>query len=230
MMKLSRVLLVFALVLALCPAVFAVEYWVVREKSGKCIVVKIKPTDASKIFKGPFHNRKEAVVVVKECASRGRAAVVEYWVIREPSGVLIIVQEKPSDPAVIVKGPFRERKQAEVVIKKSPRSGAVAPERGPTEQPKAAPGRPSTERAVPERGPAEQPKAVPDRAPTGERPGVTKPMEKAAPGASEKPGVKQGETPQPPQGERPGATKPGEKSAPGGGEKPGASKEEKPQQ
>jgi hypothetical protein len=186
-MKLSRVLLVFALVLALCPAVFAVEYWVVREKSGKCVVVKIKPADASLIFKGPFDNRKEAKVVLKECAPRGRVAVVAYWVIREPSGKLVIVQEKPSDPAVIVKGPFRERKQAEVVIKKSPRGGAVAPERGPAERLKAAPGRtkPSETSAPGAAKPSEGVKPPPL---SGERPGVTKPSEKPAPGGGEKPG------------------------------------------
>jgi hypothetical protein len=188
MMKLSRILLVFALVLTLCPAAFAVEYWVVREKSGKCVIVKIKPTDASLIFKGPFHNRKEAKVVVKECAPRGTAASVEYWVIREPSGVLVIVQEKPSDPAVIVKGPFRERKQAEVVIRKSPRSGAVAPDRGPAERPKAVPERTKpSEKSAP--GAAKPSEGVKPPAPAGERPGVTKPSEKPLPGGGEKPGA-----------------------------------------
>jgi hypothetical protein len=227
MMKLSRVLLVFALVLALCPAAFAVEYWVVREKSGKCVVVKIKPTDASLIFKGPFHNRKEAKVVVKECAPRGRAAAVEYWVIREPSGVLVIVQEKPSDPAVIVKGPFRERKQAEVVIKKSPRGGAVAPQRRPAEAPKVVPDRTKpSERLAPDA--AKPTEGVKPPAPAGERPGVTKPSEKSAPGAAK---PSEGVKSPPPSGESPGVTKPSEKPMPGGGEKPGASgKEEKPQQ
>jgi len=207
MVKLSQIFLVFAVLFGLCSSTFAAEYWVIREKK-RCVIVKVKPADASVIFKGPFRDRKEAEVVIKECAPQRGAAVIEYWVIREPSGALVIVEGKPTGSAVIVKGPFRERKQAEVVIKQSPRGGAAAPERQP----------------------AEKPKAAPDRAPTGERPGVTKPMEKSAPAAGEKPGVKSGETPQPPHGERPGVTKPGEKSGPGGSEKPSASKEGKPQQ
>ena len=53
-----------------------VEYWVVREKSGKCVIGRTKPRDASLIFKGPFRERREAEVIIKEC--RPTATVIEY--------------------------------------------------------------------------------------------------------------------------------------------------------
>ncbi len=43
------------------------------------------------------------------------AFAAEYWVVRE-SGKLIIVEQKPADPAVIVKGPFPSRADAEVIV------------------------------------------------------------------------------------------------------------------
>ncbi len=176
-MKTAQIVLVSAMMLALGSAAFAAEFWVIREK-GRCVVVKKKPADASIIFKGPFSVRKEAEVIVKECTPRA-GVVVEYWVVREPSGALIIVDKKPSDSAVIVKGPFRERKQAEVVVKESPRGSTAPPERRPTEKPKAGPERPSTlqQKAAPERAPTEQPKALPST-----------PQAPAHPGASKAPG------------------------------------------
>ena len=112
--------------------------------------------------------------------------------IREPSGALIIVQERPSDPAVIVKGPFRDRKKAEVVIKKeaprkpgaatperapAQRSGTVAPQSAPTEHPSATPERPAKERVMPAKPPAERPTGTP-----------AQPSTPAVPGASKSPG------------------------------------------
>ncbi len=184
-MNRTRILFACAMVLTLCSVAFAAEYWVIREKSGKCVVVKKKPADVSVIFKGPFAVRKEARIVAKECAPRGSAAAVEYWVIREPSGVLVIVREKPSDAAVIVKGPFRERKEAEVVVKSTPRGGAAAPERGSAEQPRSVPDRRSTEQVVPDRPPKQQavqesrpverPKAAPESPKAPSSPGTPTP-------------------------------------------------------
>lgn len=188
-MKAVRIVFLMAMMLALCSAAFAAEFWVIREK-GRCVVVKKKPADASIIFKGPFSVRKEAEVVVKECTP-ATGTVVEYWVIREPSGALIIVDKRPSDPAVIVKGPFRERKQAEVVIKETPRGSAAPPERRPAKQPKTGQERlPAVQpKAGAERAPVEQPKAAPES-----RPAV---QQKEAP---ERPpaAVQPKETPQPP--------------------------------
>lgn len=187
-MKMSRVLLACTLVFAFCSLTLADQFWVVKEKSGKCVVVKKKPIDASMIVKGPFHSRKKAKLVARECTPGGRAAAVEYWVIREPSGTLVIVEEKPSDRSVIVKGPFRERRQAEVVIKKSPRGGAVAPKRGSAERLKAVPGRtkPGETSAPGASKPAESVKPQP---PSGEGSGVSKPSEKPLPGGGDKSGA-----------------------------------------
>ncbi len=165
------------------PAV--VEYWVIRERPGKCVIVERKPTDASIIFKGPFRARKEARVYIKECRG-SRAAVVEYWVIREPSGVLVIVEERPSDPAVIVKGPFRDRKKAEVIVKETPRGGRAEPKRGPAEQRKVGPDRPKTEQAVP--GPGSAPateRALPGPGPAP-APGASTPGAPTPPGGGPK--------------------------------------------
>jgi hypothetical protein len=195
-MKAVRIVFVLAMTLVLCSAAFAAEFWVIREK-GRCVIVKKKPVDASIIFKGPFSVRKEAEVVVKECTPAAGTAV-EYWVIREPSGALIIVDKRPSDSAVIVKGPFRERKKAEVVIKEN-RGSATQPERRPAKQRKEGQ----------ERSPAVQPKSGTERAPA-EQP-------KAAP--ESRPGVQQKETPQRPPAVQPKETpqRPAEqpKAAPG---------------
>ena len=152
-MKAVRIVFVLAMTLVLCSAAFAAEFWVIREK-GRCVIVKKKPVDASIIFKGPFSVRKEAEVVVKECTPAA-GVTVEYWVVREPSGALIVVDKRPSDPAVIVKGPFRDRKKAEVVIKETPRGSATQPERRPAKERKEGN----------ERSPAIQPKPGAERAP-----------------------------------------------------------------
>jgi hypothetical protein len=187
-MKTARIVLMCSVLLSLCSAAFAAEYWVIRGKSGRCDIVKKEPADRSLIFKGPFDARKKAEVALKECRRRA-AAAVQYWVVRRPSGVLVIVDRKPSDTAVIVKGPFRERKQAEVVIKESPRRGgpksteqlkmapkrapkeAVTPERKQMEQLKVTPEPGPKERAVPEPKPAERPTSVPGSSHGPESPG-----------------------------------------------------------
>ncbi len=189
-MKAVRIVFVLAMTLVLCSAAFAAEFWVIREK-GRCVIVKKKPVDASIVFKGPFSVRKEAEVVVKECTPAA-GVTVEYWVVREPSGALIIVDKKPSDPAVIVKGPFRDRKKAEVVIKESPRGSAAPSGRGLKEQKKATPEDKSTvqpktgqerlpgqqQKITPEKRPAEQPKGG------SEKPSTAQP--KTGPGEKER--------------------------------------------
>ncbi len=177
-MKTARIVLMCSVLLSLCSAAFAAEYWVIRGKSGRCDIVKKEPADRSLIFKGPFDARKKAEIALKEWRRRAGGAI-EYWVVRRPSGALVIVDRKPSNTAVIVKGPFRERKKAEVVISESPRRGAakpseqlkVAPKRAPKEattpeskqkeQLKFTPERGLKEGAVPEAKPAERPTSVP---------------------------------------------------------------------
>jgi len=63
-MKLSRILLVFAVLLALCSAAFAAEFWVTRGPGGKMVIVEQKPADAAVIVKGPFPTRAEAEVII----------------------------------------------------------------------------------------------------------------------------------------------------------------------
>lgn len=62
-MKLSRILLVCAVVFAMCSVGFAAEYWVIK-RDGKLVVVESKPADAAVIVKGPFTSRSEAEVIV----------------------------------------------------------------------------------------------------------------------------------------------------------------------
>jgi hypothetical protein len=187
-MKTARIVLMCSVLLSLCSTAFAAEYWVIREKSGKCDIVKRRPADSSLIFKGPFDARKKAEVALKECRRRVGAAV-EYWVVLRPSGALVIVDRKPSDTAVIVKGPFRERKKAEVLISESPRRGAAKPSEQPKMAPRRAPKEGTTlerkqmeqlkftperglkERAVPEAKPAERPTSVPGTSQGPESPG-----------------------------------------------------------
>ncbi len=63
-MKLSQILLVFAVVIALCPYAFGAEYWVIRDPGGKMVIVEQKPADAAVIVKGPFPTRAEAEVII----------------------------------------------------------------------------------------------------------------------------------------------------------------------
>ncbi len=62
-MKLSRILLVCAVLFAMCSVSFAAEYWVIK-RDGKLIIVESKPAEAAIIVKGPFTTRAEAEVIV----------------------------------------------------------------------------------------------------------------------------------------------------------------------
>jgi hypothetical protein len=67
------------------------------------------------------------------------AFAAEYWVIRDNSDKMIIVEQRPADTAVIVKGPFATRTEAEVIIT-GPVSGAVVtPSPVPVPPPPAVP-------------------------------------------------------------------------------------------
>ncbi len=67
------------------------------------------------------------------------AFAAEFWVIRGPGGKLVIVEEKPTDAAVIVKGPLPTRAEAEVIISGPAPGGAVVPGPAPAGPPAAAP-------------------------------------------------------------------------------------------
>jgi hypothetical protein len=58
-MKLSRIFLVCAVLFALCSVAFAAEYWVIKDKSGKMMIVESKPADPAVIVKGPLPTRAE---------------------------------------------------------------------------------------------------------------------------------------------------------------------------
>ncbi len=62
-MKLSRILLVCAILFAMCSVSFAAEYWVIK-RDGKLVIVESKPAEAGVIVRGPFTNRAEAEVIV----------------------------------------------------------------------------------------------------------------------------------------------------------------------
>lgn len=71
------------------------------------------------------------------------AFAAEYWVIREGSN-MVIVEQKPADVAVIVKGPFPTRAEAEIIITGPMGGGVVVPKPGPPvvpPPPPAPPGR-----------------------------------------------------------------------------------------
>jgi hypothetical protein len=183
-MKTARIVLMCSVLLSLCSAAFAAEFWVIRGKSGRCDIVKKEPADRSLIFKGPFDVRRKAEVALKECRRRAGGAI-EYWVVRRPSGALVIVDRMPSNTAVIVKGPFRERKKAEVVISESPRRGATKP----SEQQKVAPKKAPNEGTTLERKQKEQLKFTPERGPKERAEPETKPAERptSVPGSSQGP-------------------------------------------
>jgi hypothetical protein len=66
------------------------------------------------------------------------AFAAEYWVIRE-GGKMVIVETKPADVAVIVKGPFPTRAEAEVIISGPVGGGVVVPKPGPPVAPPPPP-------------------------------------------------------------------------------------------
>jgi hypothetical protein len=66
------------------------------------------------------------------------AFAAEYWVVRE-GGKMIIVEHKPADAAVIVKGPFPTRAEAEVIVSGPGPAGAVVPGPAPAGPPVAPP-------------------------------------------------------------------------------------------
>ncbi len=66
------------------------------------------------------------------------AFAAEFWVIRE-GGKMVIVEQKPSDPAVIVKGPLPTRAEAEVVISGPAAAREVVPGPAPAGPPAVVP-------------------------------------------------------------------------------------------
>jgi hypothetical protein len=63
-MKLSRIILVCAVLFALCSVTFAAEYWVIKDNSGKTVIVESRPADQAVIVKGPFPTRADAEVII----------------------------------------------------------------------------------------------------------------------------------------------------------------------
>ena len=62
-MKLSRILLICAVLFAMCSVSFAAEYWVIK-RDGKLLIIESKPADAGVIVKGPFTTREEADAII----------------------------------------------------------------------------------------------------------------------------------------------------------------------
>lgn len=80
-MKLNRLLLVCAVLFAMCSVSFAAEYWVIK-RDGKLVIVETKPAEATIIVKGPFTNRAEAEVIISN----------------PPSGVVVTPGPTPGPP------------------------------------------------------------------------------------------------------------------------------------
>ncbi len=80
-MKLSRILLVCAILFAMCSVSFAAEYWVIK-RDGKLVVVQERPTDAAVIVRGPFPTQAEADAIV----------------VNPPSGVVVTPGPAPVPP------------------------------------------------------------------------------------------------------------------------------------
>lgn len=74
-MKTTKMLMVCLVVFAFCSGAFAAEYWVIKDKSGKLVVVEEKPLEADVIVKGPFTTRSEAEVIISGPAAAGRVDV-----------------------------------------------------------------------------------------------------------------------------------------------------------
>jgi|GEM_PF-2933365 len=69
------------------------------------------------------------------------AFAAEFYVIKDPSGKMTIVENRPADGAVIVKGPFSSRKDAEAIIN-SPVPGGLTPAPAPAPATPVRPGPP----------------------------------------------------------------------------------------
>ena len=70
-MKLSRMFLALGIVVMFCTVSMAAEYWVVKDKSGKLVIVEAKPSDESVVVKGPFKVRDEAEAIVTQSGPAG---------------------------------------------------------------------------------------------------------------------------------------------------------------
>ena len=60
----SRIVLATLLVAAMCSTGFAAEFWVIKDTSGKLIIVEEKPADTEMVVKGPFASRADAEVII----------------------------------------------------------------------------------------------------------------------------------------------------------------------
>lgn|GEM_PF-760605 len=107
----------------------AEQFWVVRGDLGSFRIVDSMPSDPGAIVQGPFANRIDAYAVVTAGAAipgapfaRERAVTAttpvrgQFYVVRGDAGSFSVVDRQPSDPGVIVQGPFATRGQAYQVI------------------------------------------------------------------------------------------------------------------
>jgi hypothetical protein len=75
MRRTGRILLICGVFFALLSLSFAAEFYVIKDSSGKMIVVDKRPADAAVIVKGPFPTRAEAEVIIGSPAPGAAAPV-----------------------------------------------------------------------------------------------------------------------------------------------------------
>lgn len=128
-MRVITILTICAAVLACSSFAFAADYWVVRGVGGQFMVVDSRPTDPGVIVQGPFASRSAAERVAvagvfvpgaapgpAPTSEAERTAPARYWVVRGDLGSFRIVNSQPTDPGVIVQGPFASKEEAYNVI------------------------------------------------------------------------------------------------------------------
>jgi hypothetical protein len=64
------------------------------------------------------------LVITTAFLAASPALAAEYFVVKSRSGILRIVDHKPTGGATIVKGPFKTREEAEKAIKSAPETKA----------------------------------------------------------------------------------------------------------
>jgi hypothetical protein len=65
-MRIARLMMAIGMVFVFCTVSLAAEYYVIKDKSGKLVVVETKPSDEKLIYKGPFKVKSEAEAIITQ--------------------------------------------------------------------------------------------------------------------------------------------------------------------
>jgi hypothetical protein len=71
------------------------------------------------------------VVALVAFGMAGMAAAADFYVAKDKTGKMAVVDKKPDDAASIVKGPFKTKDEAEKALKDAGKATGSAPKPGP---------------------------------------------------------------------------------------------------